>query len=84
VKGLESFCKRLEADGYPPEVQQGSDCVTTDPWGTSIELTEGFIDAVMASKLAHVKRIWQIMAVEAQVNPPSASIGQWLPAVALA
>ena len=49
VKNLEEFCKKLEAKGIklttPYRKEQGmNDLATayiTDPWGTSIELTEG-------------------------------------------
>jgi catechol 2,3-dioxygenase-like lactoylglutathione lyase family enzyme len=47
VQGLEAFCKRLEARGVKLDApyHKGSDGVAsarlTDPWGTSIELTEG-------------------------------------------
>jgi catechol 2,3-dioxygenase-like lactoylglutathione lyase family enzyme len=47
VHGLEAFCKRLEANGVKLDspYQKGSNGVAsarlTDPWGVSIELTEG-------------------------------------------
>jgi catechol 2,3-dioxygenase-like lactoylglutathione lyase family enzyme len=49
VKNLEEFCKRLEAKGITltqpyrktPELNNIGTAVITDPWGTSIELTEG-------------------------------------------
>jgi catechol 2,3-dioxygenase-like lactoylglutathione lyase family enzyme len=49
VKNLEEFCKRLEARGITltqpyrktPELNNIGTAVITDPWGTSIELTEG-------------------------------------------
>jgi hypothetical protein len=49
VKGLEQFCKELEAKGITltqpyrriPELNNFGTAVITDPWGTSIELTEG-------------------------------------------
>jgi catechol 2,3-dioxygenase-like lactoylglutathione lyase family enzyme len=48
VVHLEAFCRRLEAIGVPLEQRytKGRDGIgraaLTDPWGTSIELTEGF------------------------------------------
>ena len=47
VKNLEAFCKKLEASGVKldvPYTKQSTGIATaflTDPWGTSIELTEG-------------------------------------------
>ena len=47
IANLEAFCKRLEARGvqFDTPYKKGSDgvatAVLTDPWGTSIELTEG-------------------------------------------
>jgi catechol 2,3-dioxygenase-like lactoylglutathione lyase family enzyme len=49
VKNLEDFCKKLEAKGIAltqpyrkvPELNNIGTAVITDPWGTSIELTEG-------------------------------------------
>jgi catechol 2,3-dioxygenase-like lactoylglutathione lyase family enzyme len=47
VRGLEAFCRRLEATGvrFDTPYRRGEDgiatAVLTDPWGTSIELTEG-------------------------------------------
>ena len=48
VKDLESFCKRLEAAGAALDQRYGKPANSpvavarlTDPWGTSIELTEG-------------------------------------------
>ena len=47
IAGLEAFCKRLESLGVKLETpyRKGSDGIATaslvDPWGTSIELTEG-------------------------------------------
>ena len=47
VRGLEAFCKRLESMGVKFDVpyRKNADGVAiallTDPWGTSIELTEG-------------------------------------------
>jgi catechol 2,3-dioxygenase-like lactoylglutathione lyase family enzyme len=47
IKGLEAFCRQLEMRGLKLEVPyaKGPDGVAraslTDPWGTSIELTEG-------------------------------------------
>jgi catechol 2,3-dioxygenase-like lactoylglutathione lyase family enzyme len=49
VKNLEDFCKKLEAKGIRltqpyrkvPELNNIGTAVITDPWGTSIELTEG-------------------------------------------
>jgi catechol 2,3-dioxygenase-like lactoylglutathione lyase family enzyme len=47
VAGLEAFCRRLESMGvkFDAPYQKGADgiatAVLTDPWGTSIELTEG-------------------------------------------
>jgi catechol 2,3-dioxygenase-like lactoylglutathione lyase family enzyme len=47
VRNLEAFCRRLESMGVKLDVpsQKGPDGVAhamlTDPWGTSIELTEG-------------------------------------------
>jgi hypothetical protein len=49
VKNLEEFCQRLEAKGITliqpyrkaPELNNIGTAVITDPWGTSIELTEG-------------------------------------------
>jgi catechol 2,3-dioxygenase-like lactoylglutathione lyase family enzyme len=49
VKNLEEFCKKLEAKGImlaepyrkAPELNNIGTAVITDPWGTSIELTEG-------------------------------------------
>jgi uncharacterized glyoxalase superfamily protein PhnB len=48
VKGLAAFCRRLEADGVKFDAPFKKDpsgvarARLTDPWGTSIELTEGF------------------------------------------
>ena len=48
VKGLAAFCRKLEADGVKFDVPYSKDragvarALLTDPWGTSIELTEGF------------------------------------------
>lgn len=50
VANLEAFCRKLEADGVRFDVgyYRGADGVAramlTDPWGTSIELTEGLSD----------------------------------------
>jgi catechol 2,3-dioxygenase-like lactoylglutathione lyase family enzyme len=49
VKNLEAFCKQLEAKGIKltapyrkaPEMNNVATAMITDPWGTSIELTEG-------------------------------------------
>jgi catechol 2,3-dioxygenase-like lactoylglutathione lyase family enzyme len=47
VRNLQAFCRRLESMGVKFDVpfQKGSDgvslAVLTDPWGTTIELTEG-------------------------------------------
>ena len=47
VAGLEAFCKRLESLGvkFDAPYRKGADGMATasltDPWGTSIELTEG-------------------------------------------
>jgi catechol 2,3-dioxygenase-like lactoylglutathione lyase family enzyme len=48
VDNLEAFCKKLAANGvkfdqpYSPKRHKGfSSAMLTDPWGTSIELTEG-------------------------------------------
>ena len=47
VKHLEAFCRKLEADGvkldrpYAREASGLGTAYLTDPWGTSIELTEG-------------------------------------------
>ena len=47
IRNLEAFCRRLEASGVKLDAPyaKGSDGVATasltDPWGTSIELTEG-------------------------------------------
>ena len=47
ISNLEAFCKQLEARGvkFVKPYAKGSDgvatAVLTDPWGTSIELTEG-------------------------------------------
>ena len=47
VKNLEAFCKQLEARGVKLDTPytKGPDGIATaqltDPWGTSIELTEG-------------------------------------------
>lgn len=47
IRGLEAFCRRLEAMGvifdipYTKDPTGGSGARLTDPWGTSIELTEG-------------------------------------------
>jgi len=49
VKNLEAFCKQLEAKGIKltapyrkaPEMNNIATAMMTDPWGTSIELTEG-------------------------------------------
>ena len=48
VKNLQAFCKRLEAEGvkfvqpYSKSRHKGfASALFTDPWGTSIELTEG-------------------------------------------
>jgi catechol 2,3-dioxygenase-like lactoylglutathione lyase family enzyme len=48
VKDLPSFCRKLEAAGVTFDVPYRKDssgvasALLTDPWGTSIELTEGF------------------------------------------
>jgi catechol 2,3-dioxygenase-like lactoylglutathione lyase family enzyme len=48
VKDLSAFCRKLEAAGVKFDVPVGKDpsgfsrALLTDPWGTSIELTEGF------------------------------------------
>jgi catechol 2,3-dioxygenase-like lactoylglutathione lyase family enzyme len=52
VKNLEEFCKRLEAKGIEltvpyrrdPALNNIGTAVITDPWGTSIELTEGLLN----------------------------------------
>jgi hypothetical protein len=48
VKGLEEFCKKLEAGGvkldgaYRKAANMNmAVCLLTDPWGTFIELSEG-------------------------------------------
>jgi catechol 2,3-dioxygenase-like lactoylglutathione lyase family enzyme len=41
VKDLESSCKRLEAAGVTFEQRSKTAAMLTDPWGASIELTEG-------------------------------------------
>lgn len=49
VKNLEEFCRKLEAKGITltqpyrrvPELNNIGTAMITDPWGTSIELTEG-------------------------------------------
>ena len=47
IRGLEAFCKRLESMGvkFDQPARKGpegvSSAVLTDPWGTTIELTEG-------------------------------------------
>ena len=47
IRNLEAFCKRLEARGvkfdapYAKGANGVASAVLTDPWGTSIELTEG-------------------------------------------
>ena len=49
VKNLQAFCKQLEAKGIKltapyrkaPEMNNIATAMITDPWGTSIELTEG-------------------------------------------
>jgi hypothetical protein len=48
VKNLEAFCKKLEGNGvkfdkpYSKALHPGfASAQLTDPWGTSIELTEG-------------------------------------------
>jgi hypothetical protein len=47
IRGLEAFCRRLAAMGVIFDVPYGQDRAGggrarfTDPWGTSIELTEG-------------------------------------------
>jgi catechol 2,3-dioxygenase-like lactoylglutathione lyase family enzyme len=48
VKNLEAFCKKLEANGVKLDSPYGKDpelgvasAFLTDPWGTSIELTQG-------------------------------------------
>ena len=47
VRGLAAFCKRLEAMGVNLDVPYTkgpagiATALLTDPWGTSIELTEG-------------------------------------------
>jgi catechol 2,3-dioxygenase-like lactoylglutathione lyase family enzyme len=47
IAGLQAFCKRLEAMGvifdvpYAPGRPGIARAALTDPWGTSIELTEG-------------------------------------------
>jgi catechol 2,3-dioxygenase-like lactoylglutathione lyase family enzyme len=51
VKNLEEFCKRLEAKGIElavpyrrdPTLNNIGTAFITDPWGTSIELTEGLL-----------------------------------------
>jgi len=48
VKNLREFCRRLEKAGakFDKPYQTGSDfasALLTDPWGTSIELTDGFV-----------------------------------------
>jgi catechol 2,3-dioxygenase-like lactoylglutathione lyase family enzyme/predicted enzyme related to lactoylglutathione lyase len=56
VKGLEAFCKKLEAAGVEfdrsyasiPELGLSSAFVT-DPWGTSVELTEGLTASGLTS-----------------------------------
>ena len=53
VKNLEEFCKGLEAEGVKltepyrrvPGLNNIGTAVITDPWGVSIELTEGLINA---------------------------------------
>jgi catechol 2,3-dioxygenase-like lactoylglutathione lyase family enzyme len=53
VKNLEEFCRQLEARGIrlaapyrrAPELNNIGTAMLTDPWGTSIELTEGLRDA---------------------------------------
>ena len=48
VRGLAAFCRKLAADGVKFDVPYTKDpsgvarAMLTDPWGTSIELTEGF------------------------------------------
>jgi catechol 2,3-dioxygenase-like lactoylglutathione lyase family enzyme len=53
VQGLEAFCKRLEGLGVTFErpCSKGADegAVLTDPWGTSITLTEGLRAAALES-----------------------------------
>ena len=53
VQGLEAFCKRLEGLGVTFErpCSKGADdgAVVTDPWGTSISLTEGLRTAALES-----------------------------------
>ena len=48
VKNLEAFCKKLEADGVKFDQPYSktrhksyASAMLTDPWGTTIELTEG-------------------------------------------
>ena len=49
IEGLEAFCKKLEAQGVKFDIPyktvdaiKSSIAFLTDPWGTYIELTEGF------------------------------------------
>ena len=54
VDGLEAFCRRLEALGVifdVPYSRDGGDdrAVLTDPWGTTIELSEGLRAVSLAS-----------------------------------
>jgi hypothetical protein len=49
VRNLESFCKNLEASGVKldqeyskPAGRPFANAFLTDPWGTRVELTEGF------------------------------------------
>jgi len=50
IKNLEAFCKKLEANGvkldtpYKKSPDGLAEAFLTDPWGTSIELTEGLRD----------------------------------------
>jgi len=47
VRNLEAFCRKLEANGvkfdarYKKQPSGIATALLTDPWGTSIELTEG-------------------------------------------
>ena len=42
VANLPAFCKKLEAMGVTLDVPCAGRTFLTDPWGTYIELTEGF------------------------------------------
>jgi hypothetical protein len=51
VKDLSAFCRKLEASGVKFDAPYAKDssgvarAMLTDPWGTSIELTEGMAES---------------------------------------